>query len=133
MTPPTVQFIPAAGGGFTLQISGDVDSATSSFCGDSSPTGSPSTPTGLISTQIRTDFGLGFLFNTQTNRDNFVSTYATGTWTIDLNGDPGVTSTGWSYNTGVASTRAYILIPDWASFPSNYPYTVGDLYTVTLS
>jgi hypothetical protein len=131
MTPPTVQFIPAAKGAVILEISGDVDAVTATLCADGSPTASPSV-TGLTSIQIRTDYGVGFLFNTQTNRDNFVSAYSSGTWTVVLDGDTGTTSPGWSYNTGVVNTRAYILPSDFSSFPSNFPYTVGDLYTLTL-
>jgi hypothetical protein len=131
MTPPNVQFIPAAGSAVILEISGDVDAVTSSLCQDISPTALPSV-TGLTSIQIRTDYGLGFLFNNQTNRDNFVSAFSSGTWAIVLNGDTGSAPPGWSYNLSVSTTRAYILPSDFSSFPSNFPYTVGDLYTITL-
>jgi len=131
---PRWLFFPTPVSGTVLSFTGTLTAASSGpGTNTTNMTATPLLPTGISSIQTRSDgFRLGFIFNNSTNRDAFVSAYPPGShlWTLTIDGDVGVSSSSWSYNTGIASNRAYVQSFD--SWPSNYLYTVGDSVTLTL-
>ena len=147
MTPPTVQFIPAAAGGnVTLDMEGP-ERGTAFGYGIAVAVAdltfnTGSAPTGLTDCVIREDQGAVFwVFNSTANANAFKTAYpAGGTWTVywDLNNDipdytKGITISGWSYvNVGGISTRPGISYHEFsADGTGTYPtgflfYTGGD-------
>jgi len=115
-----------------LRVWGNVSSNGDQIVVESPVSNAVPSIAGLTAIQIRSDFGLGFLFNSQANRDAFVAEYSRRTFRVNLDGDTGVTSPGWTFDTNVSNTRAYVRIPDWSSFPGPFPYSIGAPYSITL-
>ena len=139
MTPPTVQFIPAApAAGLVWDISGTLGTSFGLGARDSSPTITlPSGGfTGLSYIGIREDGGLGlaFVFNNSTNRNAFVSAYpndfAQVTWYDSVNQTNVITSSGWIWDISSNVSRAYLRTSQWANWATVGVGHVGASYTL---
>ena len=138
MTPPTVQFIPAAAaGGLVWDISGTFDQSFGTGARDDDPTITlPSGGiTGLLYVGSRQDssYGVAFVFNNNTNRDAFVSAYPSDfgqvTYRDTLNNTDVTTISGWSWNTGTTG-RAYIPTTNWTNWQTVSSSLIGVSYTL---
>jgi hypothetical protein len=138
MTPPTVQFIPAAGGTpVNWDISGTFDANFGQGALDNNPTITKPAGglAGLVWVGIRQDtsYGLTFTFDNSTNRIAFVSAYpsdfAQVTYRDTLNNVDVVTSSGWSWYFPMG-TRAVIQATDFSNWQSVASRPVGENYTI---
>lgn len=137
MTPPNVQFIPAAAAGGTWDISGSFDATFGSGGRDDDPNFVlPSSPfSGLQYIAARQDasIGLAFVFNTQSNRDAFVAAYPDNfglvTYQDTLNNVAVTTISGWVWDTSI-STRAYLKTTEWTNWQTVSLLLVGQTYTL---
>ena len=131
-------FFPTQSAGFDLVLDATVTSVSgspvnSAFTG--TITASTGTlPVGLSSLQHRAGFGLGFIFSSQSQRDTFISNYpaGVGVWNVKIGTSTGSTGSGWTYNTSIASSRAYIAQSDFSPF-APAPYAVGESVEVSHS
>ena len=132
MTPPTVQFIPAAGIAYDQRISGTTSVADTSYGSRDTSPGSSPTITGLSAVTMRGTGGgaerVFLTFDTSGNRDTFVSNVSNGS-SVYFTAD-GTTYSGTSISWNNFSTIAMLQADDFdqtlpTSFPTGTVYELG--------
>ena len=125
--------------GPSVTITGLIDTLTANIMTDSDPTSEElGSLTGI---QIRSDFGVGFLFTSEAARNSFVASYSAGTWALTIGGattEAAITAAE-DFNTALATTRAYIVPSNFTSWEESmaYPYDTNyseeEAYTITFT
>ena len=135
-------FFPTQGSALTLDISGTFNSTFGSGAKSTSPTITlPSSGiSGLSYVGMRADgsggnsYGLGFIFDSTTNRNAFVSSYPSDfsqlTYHDTLNDFDMLTASAWSWDTTASTTRAYLREDQWSNWQAVSQTLVGKTFTL---
>ena len=125
--------------GPSVTVTGLVDTLTANIMTDADPTSEElGSLTGI---QIRSDFGVGFLFTSQAARDSFVDSYNSGTWALTIGGatTTAAITAAEDFNTALATTRAYLVpskFPSWEetlAYPYDTNYGEEEAYSITFT
>jgi hypothetical protein len=125
--------------GPSVTVTGLIDTLTANIMTDVDPTSEElGSLTGI---QIRSDFGIGFLFSSEAARDSFVASYNSGTWALTIGGatTTAAITAAEDFNTALATTRAYLVpakFPSWEesmSYPYDTNYGSEEPYTITFT
>lgn len=125
--------------GPSVTVTGLIDTLTANIMTDADPTSEElGSLTGI---QIRSDFGVGFLFTSQAARDSFVTAYSAGTWALTIGGatTTAAITAEEDFNISLATTRAYLVpskFPSWEetlAYPYDTNYSVEEAYTITFT
>lgn len=91
-------------------------------------------PADCTSLQIRGGLGFAMLWNTQAERDAFISSNniveGDGVWTLTLNGTTYTAAAGWTWDDTTSLKRLYILESNFATFPNSNNTLAGWTFSV---
>lgn len=127
------------GGGPSVTITGLIDTLTANIMTDVDPTSEElGSLTGI---QIRSDFGIGFLFTSEAARDSFVTSYSAGTWALTIGGatTTAAITAEEDFNIALATNRAYLVpskFPSWEetlAYPYDTNYGEEEAYSITFT
>ena len=125
--------------GPSVTVTGLIDTLTANIMTDADPTSEElGSLTGI---QIRSDFGIGFLFTNQAARDSFVTSYSAGTWALTIGGatTTAAITVEEDFNISLATTRAYLVpskFPSWEetlAYPYDTNYGEEEAYSITFT